>query len=67
MSDDKTGTTSEEAVKAPLVLGAQKPPRLVGKRFRVCFVAMPEKKKVKKPAGLKMRPLGCGRTAWVQA
>ncbi len=48
-----TGTAS---VKAPLILGVQKPPRWVGKRFRDCRVAAPEKKTVKSPAGLKTRP-----------
>ncbi len=52
------GTASVEAAKAlPVpVLGMQKPPRRVGKQFQDHFVAAPEKKKVKKPAGLKMRP-----------
>jgi hypothetical protein len=53
---DGTGTASVEAVKALPVPGVQKPPCRVGKRFRDCFVVAPEKKKVKKPAGLKMRP-----------
>jgi hypothetical protein len=53
---DGTGTAFVEAVKAPLVPGVQKPPRRVGKRFRDCRVAAPEKRKVKKPVGLKMRP-----------
>jgi hypothetical protein len=47
---------SVEDVKAPLVLGVQTPPRRVGKRLWDCFVAAPEKKKVKKPVGLKTRP-----------
>jgi hypothetical protein len=34
----------------------QKPPHRVGKRFQDCFVVVPEKKKVKKPADLKTRP-----------
>jgi hypothetical protein len=49
-----------EAVKALPVPGVQKPPRRVGKRFRDSFVAAPEKKKVKKPVGLKTRH------AWLQ-
>ncbi len=40
----------------PSVLGVQKPPCWVGKRFQDHLVAVPEKKKVKKPAGLKTRP-----------
>jgi hypothetical protein len=47
---------SMEAVKAPPVPGVQKPPRRVGKRFRDCHVVAPEKKKVKRLAGLRMRP-----------
>jgi hypothetical protein len=34
----------------------QKPPCRVEKRFWDCLMAAPEKKKVKKPEGLKMRP-----------
>jgi hypothetical protein len=34
----------------------QKPPHWVGKRFQDRFVVAPEKKKVKKPVGLKTRP-----------
>ncbi len=52
----ETGTASVEAVKAPLVPGVQKPPRRVGKRFQDRHVAAPEKRKVKKPVGLKTRP-----------
>jgi hypothetical protein len=53
---DETGTASVKAVKALPVPGVQKPPRQVGKRFRDCRVAAPEKKKVKRPAGLRKRP-----------
>jgi hypothetical protein len=59
MPIDGTGTASVAPVMAPPVSGVQKPPRRVGKRFRDRLVAAPEKK-VKKPAGLKMRP------AWLQ-
>ncbi len=52
---DRTGTASVAPVKAPLVPGVQKPPRRVGKRFWDSLMAAPEGK-VKKPAGLKMRP-----------
>ncbi len=51
-----TGTASVAPVMAPPVLGMQKPPRRVGKRFRDRLVAAPEKEKVKRPAGLRMRP-----------
>jgi hypothetical protein len=44
---DETGTSSVEAVKAPPVLGVQKPPRRVAKRFRERLVVVPEKRKVK--------------------
>ncbi len=57
---DETGTTSVEAVKVPPVLGVQKPPRWVGKRFQDRRVVAPEKRRVKKAAGLKTRP------AWLQ-
>ncbi len=60
MPVDGTGTASVEAVKALPVLGVHKPPRRVGKRFRDSFVEAPEKKKVKKPVGLKTR------RAWLQ-
>jgi hypothetical protein len=56
---DGTGTASVEAVKAQPVPGVQKSPQRVGKLFRDRLVAAPEKK-VKKPAGLKRDPLGCG-------
>ncbi len=52
---DGTGTASVAPVKAPPVPGVQKPPHRVGKRFWDRHVAAPERK-VKKPAGLKMRP-----------
>ncbi len=52
---DGMGTTSVEAVKAPLVPGVQKPPCQVGKRFRDQLMAALEEK-VKKPADLKTRP-----------
>ncbi len=52
---DRTGTASVEAVKALPVPGVQKPTRWVGKQFRGCLVAAPEKK-VEKPAGLQRRP-----------
>ncbi len=44
-----------EAVKPPPVLGVEKPPCWVGKRFRDHLEAAP-KKNVKIPAGLEMRP-----------
>jgi hypothetical protein len=50
------GTASVEAVKALQVTGVQKPPRRVGKWLWDRFVVAPEKKKVKKPTGLEMRP-----------
>ncbi len=56
VSVDETGTAFVEAVKAPPVPGLQKPPRQVGKRFRDRHVAAPKKKKVKRPASLRMRP-----------
>jgi hypothetical protein len=56
VSVDGMGTASVEAVKALPVPGKQKPPCRVGKRLQDRFVAAPEKKKVKKPAGLKTRP-----------
>jgi sensor domain CHASE-containing protein len=40
---DGTGTASVAPVKAPPVPGVQKPPRLVGKRFRDRLVAAPKK------------------------
>jgi hypothetical protein len=52
---DGMGTASVAPVMAPPVLGVQKPPRQLGKRFRDRLVAAPEGK-VKKPAGLKTRP-----------
>ncbi len=57
---DGTGTASVAPVMAPLVPGMQKPSHRVGKRFRDRLVAAPEKKKVKRPAGLRTRP------AWLQ-
>ncbi len=57
---DGTGTASVAPVMALPVAGVQKPPRWVGKRFRDCLVAVPEKKKVKRPVGLRTRP------AWLQ-
>jgi hypothetical protein len=66
MPVDGTGTASVEAVKAPLVPGVQKPPSRVGKQFQDRLVAAPAKKKVKKPVGLKTRPLGCGKTTWAR-
>ncbi len=53
---DGAGIMSVEAVKAPPVPGVQKPPCRVGKWFQDRFVVAPEKKKVKKPPGLKTRP-----------
>jgi hypothetical protein len=55
VSDDGTGTASVAPVMVLPVPGVQKPPRRVGKRFLDRLVAAPEKK-VKKPAGLRMRP-----------
>ncbi len=52
---DGPGTASMKPVMVPSVPGMQKPPHRVGKQFRDCFKAAP-KRKVKKPAGLKMRP-----------
>jgi hypothetical protein len=52
---DGTGTASVEIVKAPPVMGVQKPPRQVGKRFRDHHVAALGKN-VRKPSGLKTRP-----------
>jgi hypothetical protein len=60
---DGMGTASVAPVMAPPVLGMQKPPRWVGKRFQDHLMEAPEER-VKKPVGLKMRPLGCSRTAW---
>jgi hypothetical protein len=56
----RRGTTSVEAVEAPPVPGVQKPPRQVGKRFPDRLMAAPEKKKVKRLAGLRTR------LAWLQ-
>jgi hypothetical protein len=56
LSVGETDTAPVEAVKALPVPGVQKPPRQVGKRFRDRRVAAPEKRKVKRPAGLKTRP-----------
>ncbi len=53
---DGTGTASEAPVMAPPVPGVQKPPRQVGKWFLDHLVAAPEKKQVKRPAGLRTRP-----------
>ncbi len=53
---DRTGTASVAPVKAPPVLGVQKPPHRVGKRFRDRLEAAPKKKKAKIPAGLRTRP-----------
>ncbi len=53
---DGTGTMFVEAVKVPPVLGVQKPPCRVRKRFQDCHVAAPMKEKAKKLAGLKTRP-----------
>jgi hypothetical protein len=47
-----------EAVKVPPVLGVQKSPCQVGKRFWNRREAAPMKEKVKKPAGLKTRHVG---------
>jgi hypothetical protein len=47
-----------EAVVAPPILGVQKPPRRVQKRFQDHRVAMPKKEKVKKPSGLKTSHVG---------
>ncbi len=52
---DGTGTASMAPAMALPVLGMQKPPCWVGKLFRDRLVAAPEEK-VKKLAGLKMRP-----------
>ncbi len=52
---DGTGTAFVAPVKAPPVPGVQKPPRWVGKRFQDRLLAASEVK-VKKLAGLKMRP-----------
>jgi hypothetical protein len=52
---DGMGTASVAPVMAPPVPDVQKPPHRVGKRFRDRLMAAPEGK-VKKPAGLKMRP-----------
>ncbi len=49
---DGTVTASVAPVMAPPVLRMQKPPRRVGKQFRVCLEAVP-KGKVKIPVGLK--------------
>jgi hypothetical protein len=51
VSIDGTGTASVEAVNVLPVLGVQRPPCRVGKRFRDRFVAGPGKK-AKRPAGL---------------
>jgi hypothetical protein len=55
----------------PPVLGVQKPPRRVGKRFRDCRVAAPMEMKEKRPAGLRTRPawllqdrLGASPAVW---
>jgi hypothetical protein len=53
---DGTGTASVAPVRAPPAPGMQKPPRQVGNLFRDRLVAAPEGK-VKKPAGLKTRPV----------
>jgi hypothetical protein len=60
-----TGTAFVAPVMALPVLGVQKPPRQVGKRFWDCLVAAPEGK-VKKPAGLKTRPAWSWQDAWVR-
>ncbi len=52
---DGAGTVSVETVKALPVPGVQKTPRQVGKQFRDRLRAVP-KRKVKRPAGLKMSP-----------
>jgi hypothetical protein len=52
---DGTGTASVAPVMAPPVPGMQKPPHLVGKQFRDHLMVALEGK-LKKPAGLKMRP-----------
>jgi hypothetical protein len=57
--NDGTGIASVEAVKALSVPGVEKPPHRVGKQFWDHLIAA-LKKKVKKPAGLKMR------LAWLQ-
>ncbi len=57
---DRTGTASVDPVMAPPVRGMQKPPRRLGKRFRDCLEAAPERK-VKIPVGLKMRPAWLGQ------
>jgi hypothetical protein len=57
---DGTGTTSVAPVMVSPVPGVQKPPRRVGKRFQDRLVEAPEKKKVKRPLGLRTRP------AWLQ-
>ncbi len=53
---DGTGTASVAPVIASPVPGVQKPPRWVGKQFRDRLVAVLEKEKVKRPAGLRTRP-----------
>jgi hypothetical protein len=60
MPVDGTGTASVAPVVAPQVPGVQKPPLRVGKQFWDCLVVTPEKKKVKRPGGLRTRP------AWSQ-
>jgi hypothetical protein len=52
---DGTGTASVAPAMAPPVPSVQKPPGWVGKQFWDRHMAAPEEK-VKKPAGLKMRP-----------
>jgi hypothetical protein len=61
---DGTGTAFVEAVKAPSILGVQKPPFQVQKRFQDCHVAVPKKEKVKKPVGLKTRHVGKFGKGW---
>jgi hypothetical protein len=58
------GTAFVEAVKAPPILGVQKPPRRVQKRFQDHRVAMLKKEKVKKPSGLKTSHVGEFRKGW---
>jgi hypothetical protein len=67
MTADGVGTAAVETGMAPPVQGMQQTSQRPEKQFLDCQLAAPEKKKEKKPAGLKQDPLGGGKTAWALA
>jgi hypothetical protein len=67
VTTDGGGTAAVETGMALPVQGVQKTDPRLEKGFLDRRLAAPEKKKVKKPAGLKRDLLDGGRTAWALA